>query len=234
LTRSSPDKKLSVPSETEATYLDDDTNDDKPPPYSVIASNVKSSSPGPLPPPYTATPSQTSPPQEGYIVHRLRHSHPRDTIASLSLRYGIYPTILRLHNKLPSDADQLLAARQTLLIPVAYCSKLPSQTEGDRKDGEVEEDEAERKRKVLIRRWMVACKEPDYDVATVYLEGCGWDLQEAVEAYWADWEWERENPLEKGKSGRKGVVVGTMGKGMGKREKEGLVGWGLGLRWGRR
>lgn len=54
-------------------------------------------------------------------------------------------------------------------------------------------------RKNKIRRWMVACKEHDYDVALMYLDGADYDLEEAVQRYKDDEEWERNNPMHKGK-----------------------------------
>ena len=51
----------------------------------------------------------------GDTVHFLRQPH--DTIASLSLQYGVTASALRRANRLPSDGDALLAARRTLVIP---------------------------------------------------------------------------------------------------------------------
>lgn len=74
----------------------------------------------------------------------------RDTIASLSLRYGVPHEALRRTNGL--FADHLLAARRTLLIPGEYykggVSLSPRPVAG-------EEEEI---RKAKVRRWMVACK----------------------------------------------------------------------------
>ena len=74
----------------------------------------------------------------------------RDTISSLSLRYGVPHEALRRTNGL--FADHLLAARRTLLIPGEYykggVSLSPRPVEG-------EEEEI---RKAKVRRWMVACK----------------------------------------------------------------------------
>ena len=69
------------------------------------------------------------------------------------------------------------------------------------------EEEVERKKK--IRKWMMATKVADYDVALLYLEGNGWDAEKAVEAARDDERWEREHPLKEG-------GVGTKGKGKGK------------------
>lgn len=56
--------------------------------------------------------------------------------------------------------------------------------------------EEEDARKAKIRRWMVACKCAEYDVAELYLEQAGYDLGVAVERFLADEEWEKRNPLE--------------------------------------
>ncbi|KAK3302129.1 uncharacterized protein B0T15DRAFT_496600 [Chaetomium strumarium] len=210
---------------------------DPPPYYSAIAPAVS-------PPPYTPSSSTDSPPQPqpqpdekkepapasqpGYTIHHLRHPpHPdADTIVSLSLRYGIPASVLRRHNNLAADADYLLAARHTLLIPTAYITRHrrrpPPLPGGDQINNGGEggglsvspypvEDDAERERKTTIRRWMVACKEADYDTAVVYLEESGYDFAEAVRRYWDDVAWERAHPLEthakgkgKGRGGRRG------------------------------
>lgn len=53
---------------------------------------------------------------------------------------------------------------------------------------------------------MVSCKCAEYDVAVLYLEACGYDLGVAVARFLEDEEWERRNPLAKGKG--KGKVGG--------------------------
>ncbi|ROT40396.1 hypothetical protein SODALDRAFT_290610 [Sodiomyces alkalinus F11] len=150
------------------------------------------------PPPYTPDPSalphpdptdkkgkqQPDPPAED-TLHFLHHPH--DTIASLSLRYGVPAPVLRRANNLSSD--HLLAARRTILIPASHyragVSLSPRPVAG-------EDDE---RRKARLRRFMVACKVHDYDVALLYLEQADYDLAAAVDAYRADDVWERENPL---------------------------------------
>ncbi|KAF3347550.1 UPF0357 protein [Verticillium dahliae VDG2] len=59
-----------------------------------------------------------------------------------------------------------------------------------------------------LRRFMVACKVADYDVATLYLEQAGHDLRAAVESWEADAAWERAHPQE-------GAGLGGKGKGKG-------------------
>lgn len=169
------------------------------------------------PPPY---PSATTPignsnnnnekskEQEGQTIpqdtlHFLHSAN--DTVASLSLRYNVPSHVLRRYNNLTSD--HLLPARKTILIPGSHypsgVSLSPNPVGGE------EEDE----RKAKIRRWMVACKCADYDVAELYLEQARYDPRIAMERYLADEEWEREHPLEsiggKGKTKTKAGSGGT-------------------------
>lgn len=82
------------------------------------------------------------------VLHFLNPA--KDTVSSLSLRYGVPQDILRRTNGL--FADHLLAARRTILIPGEFykggVSLSPQPIEGE----EVEI------RKAKVRRWMVACK----------------------------------------------------------------------------
>ncbi|KAI5928613.1 hypothetical protein F4810DRAFT_717165 [Camillea tinctor] len=147
------------------------------------------------PPPYTPFPYQSTstsekppvpePPAED-ILHFLNHAH--DTVTSLSLKYNVPAPVLRRANNLTSD--HLLLGRRTVVIPGSHykggVSLSPRPVEG-------EEEEA---RKGKIRRWMVACKVPEYDVAVFYLEQAGYDLELATETYFADEEWERTHPAK--------------------------------------
>ncbi|KAG7290552.1 hypothetical protein NEMBOFW57_000555 [Staphylotrichum longicolle] len=169
--------------------------------------------------------------------HHLRHPpdpNP-DTLLSLSLQYNLAPSTLRRHNRLPNDADYLLAARHTLLIPTTTTTTTDTPDE-KRPAGPVAavvslsphppESAAERERKVTIRRWMVACKEPDYDTAVVYLEESGYDFQAAVRRYREDGEWERRHPLhahDNSSSSGGGGGAKQRWKGKGKREEKGLA-----------
>ena len=59
---------------------------------------------------------------------------------------------------------------------------------------------------------MVACKEPGYNVAVLYLEQNGYLLDKAVKAFREDERWEREHPLEgKGKEKGKRRRLGGIG-----------------------
>ncbi|KAI9849823.1 MAG: hypothetical protein M1837_000037 [Sclerophora amabilis] len=125
----------------------------------------------------------SGPPKD--VVHYL---HPtRDTIPSLSLLYGVPIPILRERNHL--FADHLLAARRTVLIPGDYykggVSLSPNPVQG----------EEEELRKAKVRRWMVACKVVEYDIALIYLKQADYNLETAIEAYKADERWERDHPM---------------------------------------
>lgn len=115
---------------------------------------------------------------------------PQDTMASLSLAYGVPVAVLRSHNKL--HADHLLSARRKVGIPRSHyrgASLSPHPVEG----------EEESERKARLRRFMVRCKCADYKVATLYLEEHSWDLNAAVDKWWEDERWEREHPMPKHK-----------------------------------
>ncbi|KAF0327573.1 hypothetical protein GQ607_005117 [Colletotrichum asianum] len=174
-----------------------------PPAYTSVArSNLHVSGPSAPPPPYTATTnvpvddekagsSATATPPED-TLHFLNHEH--DTVASLSLRYGVPAAVLRRANNITSD--HLLQGRRTVLIPGEYyaagISLSPRPIEG----------EEEELRKSKIRRFMTGCKVSDYDVAVLYLEQAGYDLEQAMEAFAADEAWERVHPVQEG--GRRG------------------------------
>ncbi|KIV97284.1 hypothetical protein PV10_01052 [Exophiala mesophila] len=116
------------------------------------------------------------------IVH---HLSPTDTLAGLSVAYGVPVAILRRHNHLFSDT--LVTARKWLLIPATHYSG-PSLSKPP--------DAAEEERKLKLRRWMVATKCADYTVAQLYLKGADGDLDAAVALYKDDDDWERNNPLK--------------------------------------
>jgi hypothetical protein len=70
------------------------------------------------------------------------------------------------------------------------------------------EGEEEESRKGKIRRWMVACKVPEYDVAVFYLEQADYDVELASMKYIDDERWEQEHPLKAASRAEK------LGKGM--------------------
>ncbi|GAP91047.1 hypothetical protein SAMD00023353_1502220 [Rosellinia necatrix] len=166
------------------------------------------------PPPYTPTPptdlklqgplneksALQSDESAEDILHFLNHAH--DSINSLSLLYGVPASALRRANNIASD--HLIFGRRTVVIPGQYykggVSLSPRPIEG----------EEEERRKAKIRRWMVSCKVHEYDVALLYLEQAGYDLQMATDAYFADEEWERTHPADKTKRGKS---IANMGSG---------------------
>ncbi|KAL8865786.1 MAG: hypothetical protein Q9174_006696, partial [Haloplaca sp. 1 TL-2023] len=120
------------------------------------------------------------------VLHFLNPAH--DTISSLALRYAVPANALRKKNNL--FADHLLAARKAILIPGEFykggVSLSPQPIDG----------EEEELRKSKIRRWMVACKVSDYDIAVLYCTQAKYDLDAAIEAFMADEKWEREHPMQ--------------------------------------
>ncbi|KAI0396919.1 hypothetical protein F5Y17DRAFT_44506 [Xylariaceae sp. FL0594] len=188
------------------------TNSTLPPGLKDPPSYTKSVGSSSAPPPYTPSPvnhktlefmdEKSAPPDEVIdTLHFLDHAH--DTINSLSLRYGVPAAVLRKANNISSD--HLLAGRRTAIIPGTYykegVSLSPRPIEG-------EEEEA---RKSKIRRWMVTCKVPEYDVAVLYLEQAGYDFQLATETYFADEEWERTNPAGAARRGKRLNPANTSG-----------------------
>ena len=146
-----------------------------------------------LPPAYDSLPSRqyalgsvsspVRPPEDTEdTVHFLI---PEDSLHSLSLAYRVPQDVLRRHNALFSDS--LLIARKFVLIPQAYYTGPPLSNPPD-------PEEEERKNK--LRRWMVATKCPEYNVAQLYLKGSQYDLEVAIEAFKADEQWEKEHPLD--------------------------------------
>ncbi|RDW71165.1 hypothetical protein BP6252_07728 [Coleophoma cylindrospora] len=134
------------------------------------------------------------------VLHFLDHE--RDSVTSLSLRYNVPISALRRLNGLTSD--HLLLARRTLLIPGEYynggVSLSPRPVEG----------EEEERRKAIVRRWQVACKVSEYDVALLYLQQNDYDLEVAVDAFKDDERWEKEHPMEASKG--KGKTQQNVGK----------------------
>lgn len=153
-----------------------------------------------LPPSYASVSSLSlngsSPPETDDLVHFL---YAEDTIPSLSLAYDVPVPVLRAHNKIYED--QLLAARKWVLIPSSHYTGPPLSTPPD-------PEEEERKNK--LRRWMVATKCVDYNVATLYLKGSDYNLELAVESFRSDERWEKDHPM-KGKGGPRNRQSGSLG-----------------------
>ena len=167
---------------------------DFPPAYESIASRPDRST------------SHSEPPRDTPdTVHHLSADH---TLQSLSLAYNVPVPVLRQHNRITSDS--LLSAHKWLLIPSSYYQGPSLSTPPD-------PEEEERKNK--LRRFMVATKCPEYNVAQLYLKGSDWDLEIAIESFKEDERWEKEHPIkngenDKGKSKRRiggsGSLVGQL------------------------
>ncbi|OAL19644.1 hypothetical protein AYO20_11619 [Fonsecaea nubica] len=178
-----------------------------PPSYSTTATSRGSRRAESPPPSYDdsigpsrTTEQSTGPPADtDDTVHFVGSE---DSLQSLSLAYKVPLQVLRRHNNLYSD--QLLAARKWILIPRSHYTGPPLSTPPD-----AEEEE----RKTKLRRWMIATKCANYNVAQLYLKGSDFNLELAVEAFRADEEWEKNNPLKgKAKSGgRHRISHGTSG-----------------------
>lgn len=136
------------------------------------------------------------------VLHFLT---PNDTISSLSLAYGVPISALRKTNNV--YADHLIQGRKTILIP------------GEHYKGGVSlspqplESEEEELKKNKLRRWQVACKVAEYDVALMYLKNADWDLDSAIDAYRDDDQWEKDHPLQAQEHAKKGKrSAGSVGR----------------------
>ena len=114
----------------------------------------------------------------------VHHLGPKDSMSSLSLAYKVPIEILRAHNNIYSDG--LLAGRKWVVIPRSHYDGPILSTPPD-------PEEEERKNKT--RRWMISTKCPVYDVAVLYLKGSGYNLNLSIDAYKADEQWEKDNPM---------------------------------------
>lgn len=166
-----------------------------PPPYSTTAEPPQS----PLEKGEKTAAETTTTNDDSPILHFLDHKH--DSVSSLSLRYNVPAAALRRANRLGSD--HLLLGRRVVLIPIAAGGGNGGATTTTSLSPHPVEGEDEERRKGRIRRWMVACKEADYDVAVLYLEQNDYDIDAAVEAYFADEAWERAHPVA-GRSSKRG------------------------------
>ncbi len=129
------------------------------------------------PPPYAPISVERSHKEgETSCVHYVR---PSDTLTSLSLAYTTSARLLRAENHIYSD--HLLQARSFIVIP-GYSG--PSLSPNPDKD---EED------KVRLKKFMVATKCTDYEMAKVYVTSSttSKSLEDAIARYRADSEWTR-------------------------------------------
>lgn len=170
-----------------------------PPPYTPNSREVWGQSSDEELPAYSTLNSLQTPPEEKSketphedVLHFLDHT--QDTLYSLSLRYGVPIDALRKANNITSG--HLLLARRTALIPGEYykagVSLNPRPIEG-------EEEEI---RKSKVRKWMVACKVSEYDVALLYLQEAEYNLEQAIDTYRDDELWEKEHPIEASAKGK--------------------------------
>ncbi|KAI6716279.1 hypothetical protein JHW43_001238 [Diplocarpon mali] len=160
----------------------------EPPPYSDVLPTYSSLTEQRLATPEKAFSSAVP----ADVLHFLDHEN--DSFTSLSFRYGVPISALRKANNVTSD--HLLLARRTIVIPAEFykggVSLSPRPLEG----------EEEERRKGLVRRWMVACKVPEYDIAILYLNQADYDLNVAIEAYKKDERWGKEHPIEASVKGK--------------------------------
>jgi len=129
--------------------------------------------------------------QQEDVVHFVR---PTDTVAGLSLHYGVPLPVLRSHNRLFTDS--LLSARQAISIPAGYfpgASASPAAEEGS--DG-----------KALVKRFQVRTKCVDVKMAEAYLDSASGGFEGAVTQYLEDEGWVREQE-ERERRG-KGIISG--------------------------
>jgi len=99
-------------------------------------------------------------------------------------------------------SDNLLLARQTMLIPGQYYQG-PSHS-ATPPDGEEEET-----RKSKLKRFQTKSKCVDVKMAEVYLDNAGWDEQKALDEWREDEKWEMEQKSKDAKG------KGKMRFGMG-------------------
>lgn len=158
----------------------------------------------------TLNSSPTSNPRIQSSKDVTHHLHPSDTLTSLSLAYSTPAHILRSHNRL--HADHLLAARRTISIPATHYH-------GPSLSDKPVEDPEETARKAKLRRFMVATKCHEYEVAELYLKQADGDLEAACLKWGEDEKWERENPLH----------LQTTGTGTGKNKSKTRTGFAGGL-----
>ncbi|KAK6506108.1 hypothetical protein TWF506_011029 [Arthrobotrys conoides] len=130
----------------------------------------------PSPPPYSTDPVETINSSESLIHYLL----PNDSVTSISFQYSIPSHVIRSHNRLYSDT--LLAGRNYILIPRNRYSGLslsPNPVQSEEEN--------------VLKRFQIRTKCVEYDIAKVYLDEAGWDLEKAIEKWAADELWEASN-----------------------------------------
>ncbi|KAJ3146480.1 hypothetical protein HDU89_006162 [Geranomyces variabilis] len=120
-----------------------------------------------------------SPPGTTIITHYVLET---DTLPGLSLKYNVPIDAIRRVNSLFSDAT--LPARSKLLIPSPSSSSSSSLSPTPPATDE---------RKRLVKRFQLVAKCIDADEAWSYMRQNEFMLEQALEQWWADVKWEREN-----------------------------------------
>ncbi|KXS21002.1 hypothetical protein M427DRAFT_51946 [Gonapodya prolifera JEL478] len=106
---------------------------------------------------------------------------PNDTLVGLALRYNVTVEAIRSANRLYTNS---IFERGCLLIPVTNYS-------GPLQDVRSEEDE----RKALVKRFQITTKCIDTDECWSYMRRFDFVLEKALEEYWSDMRWEKDNPF---------------------------------------
>ncbi|KAI8807144.1 hypothetical protein BJ742DRAFT_813601 [Cladochytrium replicatum] len=104
----------------------------------------------------------------------------KDTLVGISLRYGVPLDDLRRANRIFSSTDDIIA-RARLFIPGSNRTPPPS------------EEDPELRNKTLVKRFQIVSKCVDVDEAWAYMRASDFDLNAALETYWADVNWEKQN-----------------------------------------
>ncbi|KAG5459560.1 MAG: hypothetical protein BJ554DRAFT_25 [Olpidium bornovanus] len=108
----------------------------------------------------------------------VRHYVTRtDTLVGISLKYGV--SAIRRVNALFADD---VCARQFLFIPDVDFSHQPVPSDPDAE------------KKAAVKRFQIISKCTDPYEAKAYVEGADFDINAALQQYWSDARWEKENP----------------------------------------
>ncbi|KAI8591227.1 hypothetical protein BDZ88DRAFT_58524 [Geranomyces variabilis] len=130
-----------------------------------------------------------SPPDTTMVTHYVLET---DTLPGLSLKYNVPIDAIRRANSLFSDTT--LPARSKLFIPS------PSSSSSSLSPTPPATDE----RKRLVKRFQLVAKCIDADEAWSYMRQNEFMLEQALEQWWADVKWERENGAAAAAAARRG------------------------------
>ncbi|KAF3933610.1 hypothetical protein ABW19_dt0208049 [Dactylella cylindrospora] len=169
-----------------------------PPSYEVITS----ASSGLPPPPYPSYPAGAIAKNVNPAESLIHYILPTDTFPTLTLKYSVPASVLRSHNRLWSD--NLLAGRSYILIPRSYYLG-PS----------LSPDPVQSEEESLLKRFQVKTKCVEYEIAKLYLDEAGWDIDRAVDKWKADERWEEANGVpgtsSKGKANVTEIMLASSG-----------------------